>query len=241
MTASMAQQSLTGEAIPLTDFSRERPRTQLFNPDTGQWRPRAAIPPADRDNWFTCIELLDRGADDADADRSHPDFDPEDAVGAWWDVRLHYNAEYAFRIPAWEKHQAIEVAEERRFDRARPDDEWLVHTEVSEQDMIAFEETPQGWDPYGPVRLHEVLDWDRDPFGEPIATPPQVELMSHRLLGWDPPYGGGGDPHERDAAGRLCWPQRLGWEVRECMRQATERAIWRALGCDGRHRMEDDR
>lgn len=78
-------------------------------------------------------------------------------VGRLFDVTLSYKVDYRFRIPAWSKHEAKDVAKELKID-ATPADSMLVHTDRREVREIYEDdpEIPDDWDPYGSTRLHKV-------------------------------------------------------------------------------------
>lgn len=100
-------------------------------------------------------EMKTEVSDDLSVDVDTPD-EPEQ-VGSWFDVRIHKTVEYAFRVPAWDKHRAVELAKEWSWD-ATPADAYTVHTETDERKEITTEDVPEDFDVYGSTELWEVFE-----------------------------------------------------------------------------------
>lgn len=83
--------------------------------------------------------------------------DEDEKVGSWWDITLEYNVTYRFKVPAYTKHQAEEIAKDWTLD-ARPADSMHVHTDRREGSDIFESDAPEDWDPYGSERLWEALE-----------------------------------------------------------------------------------
>lgn len=92
-----------------------------------------------------------------DADNEEEDEDKDEKVGSWWDITLEYQVTYRFKVPAYTKHQAEEIAKDWQLD-ARPADSYHVHTDRREGSEIMRSETPDDWDPYGSELLWEALE-----------------------------------------------------------------------------------
>lgn len=146
----LQQITLTGEE---TDTELQPPDTFVVCAETGQFilRSRQHDWPHETisvDEWFDPGE-----GNDGD---QYDEYDAEEPVGSWWDITLSYSVEYRFRVPAFTKHQAEEVAKDWKFD-ATPADSYHVHTDRREGNEIERQELPDDWDPYGGERIHEVL------------------------------------------------------------------------------------
>lgn len=94
------------------------------------------------------------------ADEAEDEDDPEpEVIGEWFDVRVHKTVEYAFTIPAWDKHRAKELAKEWAWD-AKPVDSYHVHTDIDSRGEITTGDVPDDFDPYGGTELWEVFEDD---------------------------------------------------------------------------------
>lgn len=154
------QETLSGGTQPLDDIEelRERPSTFLYCEETDEWVLRSR-----RFDW---PHDLYQSPSDAEDDRDDFTTDPADdedeepeKIGSWFDVTISVSVDYRFRIPAYSKHEAENIAEERRFD-TRPSDSFVVHTTTDERGTITTEDVPEDFDPYGGERLSQVIDAD---------------------------------------------------------------------------------
>ena len=60
----------------------------------------------------------------------------------------------------------------------------------------------------------------------------KINAITNRLIGFDLPYGCYDDPARKNPDGTLAWPQKLGWEVRQCIFSSTRSVIERELQGD---------
>lgn len=153
MSEDVVQQTLSGGTQLLADIEdiRGKPSTMLWCETCEDFILRSRRYEHDHD-LITIDELEDDEDDGATVTTSKPE-----EIGSWFDVEIHVSVEYRFRIPAYSKHEAKEIAEERRFD-TRPTDSYVVHTSTDERDTITTEDVPDDYDMYGGERLSEVLD-----------------------------------------------------------------------------------
>lgn len=151
---SAVQSHLDGSETPVDEFERVKPSTWLYNEDLDEWRLRLHI--EDSSGWITPEEY----AKENEQTWGNGDFTADDIAGHYWDVTISVSCDYRFRIPAYEKWTAKEIAEELRFD-ASPADSHVVHTEYREGKPIKYGELPEDFDPYGGERLFDVIERQR--------------------------------------------------------------------------------
>lgn len=153
---SAVQLHLDGEETPVEDFERERPGTHLYDPDADEWVIRSRVPFDEREHYWTVEEYAEEMAPD-EPTWGGGDFGPDDTAGHYFEVEIHNTVEYRFRIPAYEKYRAKEIAEEWAWD-TDPSDVYTVHTNTRKQRDIQYRELPEDYDPYGGERLKDALD-----------------------------------------------------------------------------------
>lgn len=160
------QQTLSGgEQLPGTiEELRERPGTFRWCHECEDWVLRSRWNPHDEHDWR---------AQKADADRDDggdgDDEEEEEAerAGAWYDIRLSYSVDYAFRVPAWNEHQAEDLAKEWVYD-AKPADHMHVHTDRREIEEIWEDDPalPDDYDLYGSERLYDAIQRAKEEDGD---------------------------------------------------------------------------
>lgn len=150
----VVQQTLSGGTQLLADIEdlREKPSTMLWCETCEDFILRSRRYEHDHD-----LVTLDELEDDED-DVTVTTDEPEE-IGAWYDVEIHVSVEYRFRIPAYSKHEAENIAGERRFD-TQPADSYVVHTRTDERGTITTEDVPDDYDLYGGTQLWEVFQDD---------------------------------------------------------------------------------
>lgn len=138
-SAKSVQQTLAGEDAD----ERERPETMLWCDDCMKYILRSNR--HEHPHELAAVSSTDNEEDE-----------PE-RVGAMYRVKLSFNVDYTFRIPAWNEHQAKEHAELLQPD-ARPSSKFQVHSETSELSVLMsdHEKVPDDFDPEGGTHLHEV-------------------------------------------------------------------------------------
>lgn len=90
-------------------------------------------------------------------DEENGEEDPDERMGAWYDVTISVSTEYRFRIPAWSENEAKDLADEWWWD-ATPADSFVMHTETRELDPITRSDVPDGFDPMAGDLLYEVFE-----------------------------------------------------------------------------------
>jgi len=101
------------------------------------------------------------------SDDEQDEDDVDEKVGSWWDITLEYNVTYRFKLPAYSKHRAEEIAKDWKLD-AKPADSIHVHTDRREGSDIFESDAPDDWDKYGSEPLWQAMerlsdDADTDP------------------------------------------------------------------------------
>lgn len=154
---SVVQTTLSGGEA---EDGRQRPETFQWCHECEEWILRSRFGP----HWDHDFEAqrTDAETDDDGDDEENEPLEPE-RVGSWYDITLSYNVEYRFRVPAWNEHQAEDLAKDWKFD-ARPADSYHVHTDRREVKEIMSDDPklPDDWDPYGDERLWEAIERGRE-------------------------------------------------------------------------------
>lgn len=154
VSAELVQQHLDGRETPIEDFEWERPATYLWDEDAGEWVRRIDVD--DPRQYLEPSELPVGDGDDGDTVTVR-DGDSDEEVGSWYDVTLHVEHTYRFRIPAFSKHRAKDIADEWKWDTS-PSDAHTLHTTTREISSITLADLPDDYDQYGGEPLHEALD-----------------------------------------------------------------------------------
>lgn len=149
------QQTLSGGNQLLCDIEdlREIPSTFITCRECGERVLRSRLEEHRHD-----IEWYPAGCD-PEADEEDDDDDEPERVGSWYTVTLSYTVDYRFKIPAWNQHEAKDIAEDWQLD-ASPADKYLAHTKTREGNEITTADVPDDFDPYGSTLLWEVFEDD---------------------------------------------------------------------------------
>ena len=123
---TVVQTHLDGSETPLDEFEFVRPSTWLYHPGRDQWHLRSRVPYFEGEDWLTYRELQNK-----EELLWGSEFTEEDTAGHWFDVTSSVETVYRFWIPAYSKHRAKEIAEERCWD-ASPVDSHVMHTKYRE-------------------------------------------------------------------------------------------------------------
>lgn len=138
-----------------SDPTREKPGTFRWCEHCADWILRSRWEPHEMHHWRA--ERRQDGEDVDEGDEDDSEDEPE-RVGAFYTVELSFSVDYRFKIPAWNEHQAKDVAELLALDEPAAD-RMLVHSTTSEGKQL-FEDSdtvPDGFDPYDGERLYDAI------------------------------------------------------------------------------------
>lgn len=157
----MSQQTLSGATL---DSERERPSTMLFCPRCDGWILRSRKYDHEHTLYDSPADCYgDDETDTVDLD-TEIDIEPNEQVGAVYDIELSYSVDFRFQIVAGTENQAKEIAEQLVEYPSNCADAYQVHDRISANRTIYADDDaiPSDWDPYGSTPLNDVYGETND-------------------------------------------------------------------------------